>query len=261
MSSQLVVRQGEAVSFDSVSKIYQTRDGGQINALAPTTLTIEPGEFVSVLGPSGCGKSTLLRLIAGLEVSSTGQISIGDEIVKRPSDKIGVAFQRSVLMPWYTVEENIQMPAKLQGKLSKAEMAEKTEELLEMVRLSGLGKKYPGELSGGMQQRVAIARALITTPSLLLMDEPFAALDAITRERMNDELLRIWTLSGCTVFFITHDIGEAAYMSDRILAMSPRPGRVVADLKLNFPRPRGPETREIPDYVHLLTELRAQINH
>jgi NitT/TauT family transport system ATP-binding protein len=252
---------GESISIEAVEKIFPTRDGNLIHALAETSLSIKPGEFVSVLGPSGCGKSTLLRLIAGLDQPTSGDVRLGSDIVVEPSDKIGIAFQQSVLMPWYTVEENIKLPAILQKRLTAAEIDTRCDELLEIVKLPGLGKKYPNELSGGMQQRVAIARSLITSPSVILMDEPFAALDAITREHMNDELLSVWAVTGATVFFITHDIAEAVYMSDRVIVMSPRPGRVVADISLDFPRPRGPLTRELPEFSHLLNEIRSLINH
>ncbi len=252
---------GDPITIDAVQKVFPTRDGSSIHALAETSISIRPGEFVSVLGPSGCGKSTLLRLIAGLESPSAGAVRVGEEIVTRPSEKVGVAFQQSVLMPWFTVEQNILLPARLRRRADKAAMRERSERLLEMVKLPGMGKKYPGELSGGMQQRVAIARALVNEPSVILMDEPFAALDAITREHMNDELLRIWSLTRATVFFITHDIAEAAYMSDRLLVMSPRPGRVIADISLAFPRPRGSQTRELPEFVHLTNEVRELINH
>jgi NitT/TauT family transport system ATP-binding protein len=261
MLQHTTVAAGDPITIDRVRKTFRTRDGGSIRALAETSVTIEPGQFVSVLGPSGCGKSTLMRLIAGLDSPTAGTVSVGAAEVTRPLEKVGVVFQQSTLMPWYSVEQNILLPARIRGRMDRARMKAKAESLLEMVKLPGLGAKYPSELSGGMQQRVAIARSLINDPSVILMDEPFAALDAITREHMNDELLRIWGQTRATVFFITHDIAEAAYMSDRILVMSARPGRIVADIRLDFPRPRGAGTRELPEYSHLLNEIRGLINH
>jgi NitT/TauT family transport system ATP-binding protein len=252
---------GESITVDGAEKHFRTLDGQGIHALAPTHLEIEAGSFVSVLGPSGCGKSTLMRIVAGLTSTSAGHVRIGEDVVDGPSPKIGIAFQQAVLLPWYTVEQNVQMPALLNRSASKADIAQRCEELLTMVRLDGFGKKYPTELSGGMQQRVAIARSLINSPPIILMDEPFGALDALTREVMNDELLRIWEHTGATVFFITHDIGEAVYLSDRVLTMSPRPGRVISDLQVDLPRPRGEETRSHPRYVELTATLRSLIAH
>jgi NitT/TauT family transport system ATP-binding protein len=251
----------DRIVVDGVSKVFETRDGGQITALQDTHITLEAGQFVSVVGPSGCGKSTLLRLIAGLSSATSGRIQIGSETVSRPSPKVGIAFQQSVLLPWYSVAVNIALPARMQRRMSKAEITRRTDQLLDMVKLGGLGNKYPSELSGGMQQRVAIARSLVTDPSIVLMDEPFGALDALTREHMNDELLRVWELTRCTVFFITHDIAEAVYMSDRVVVMSSRPGRVIADITIDLPRPRTDETRAEPRYVELTTEIRSLINH
>jgi NitT/TauT family transport system ATP-binding protein len=251
----------DRIVVDGVSKVFPTRDGGQITALQDTNITIEAGQFVSVVGPSGCGKSTLLRLIAGLSQASAGQISIGTEVVSKPSPKVGIAFQQSVLLPWYSVADNVALPARMQRRLPKAEIRARVDQLLETVKLHGMGNKYPSELSGGMQQRVAIARSLVTGPSIVLMDEPFGALDALTREHMNDELLRVWELTRCTVFFITHDIAEAVYMSDRVVVMSPRPGRIIADISIDLERPRSDETRADPRYVELSTEIRSLINH
>lgn len=257
----VMTRRGESISVRGAGKYFRTRDGVGIHALTPTDLEIEAGSFVSVLGPSGCGKSTLMRIIAGLTSTTSGELLIGKDPVDGPSEKIGIAFQQSVLLPWYTVEQNVALPALLAKKKPKAEIMQRTEELLEMVRLGGFGKKYPTELSGGMQQRVAIARSLIKDPEIILMDEPFGALDALTREVLNDELLRIWEATGATVIFITHDIGEAVYLSDRILTMSPRPGRVISDITVDLPRPRGVETRQHPTYLELSAQLRQLIEH
>jgi len=255
------VRAGEQITLEGAQKSFTTRDGKGIQALAPTDLSIQAGTFVSVLGPSGCGKSTLMRLVAGLSSATSGRVLIGADPVTGPSEKIGIAFQQAVLLPWYTVQENVELPATLAGGRSKSEIRRRSGELLDMVRLGGFGDKYPQELSGGMQQRVAIARSLITDPPIILMDEPFGALDAMTREVLNDELLRIWEQTGATVLFITHDIGEAVYLSDRVLTMSPRPGRVISDIEVGLPRPRGAHTRTQARYVELTAELRSLINH
>ncbi|WP_306205363.1 ABC transporter ATP-binding protein [Actinoplanes sp. RD1] len=248
------------IRIDDVAMRFTTRDGEGIQALDRTSLTIPAGQFVSVLGPSGCGKSTLLRIVAGLAAPSGGSVLIGDEQVRGPSRQVGMAFQAPVLLPWYTVAQNIALPGKL-GKDRRGDAAGRVGELLDMVKLTGLGDKYPRELSGGMRQRVAIARALITGPSVILMDEPFGALDALTREHLHDELLAIWQQSGATVLFVTHDITEAVYLSDRVLVMSPRPGRVVADIGIDLPRPRGEHTRKAAAYADLAAELRRHIAH
>ncbi|GAA1704991.1 ABC transporter ATP-binding protein [Microbacterium sediminicola] len=251
-----------SIELTDVSMEFATRDKTSIRAVDPTSLYIPTGQFVSVLGPSGCGKSTLLRIIAGLVAPSTGSVTIGGDEVKGPSRKVGIAFQTPSLLEWYTVAKNIALPA-LMGRrhARKTDIDRRVEELLNTVKLASLGEKYPSELSGGMRQRVAIARSLITEPAVILMDEPFGALDAITREHMHDELLSIWRDTGATVLFITHDIAEAVYLSDRVLVMSPRPGRIVADITNELPRPRGTSTRSLPEFTRLTSELRVHINH
>jgi NitT/TauT family transport system ATP-binding protein len=260
-SGSQVARRDGTIDIQDVSMDFRTRDGGTIHALTESSLTIPSGQFVSVLGPSGCGKSTLLRIIAGLADATSGSVSIGTEQVKGPSRQVGIAFQTPSLLQWYTVAENIGLPAKMDKRNDKAAVDARVDELLGMVKLSGLGEKYPRELSGGMRQRVAIARCLVSDPAVILMDEPFGALDAITREHMHDELLSIWQASGATVFFITHDISEAVYLSDRVIVMSPRPGRVVADIPIDLPRPRGAATREMPEFARFAAELRQHISH
>ncbi|WEO77832.1 ABC transporter ATP-binding protein [Cryobacterium sp. SO2] len=260
-SSNSVLRRDGSIDVQDVSMEFNTRDGGTIHALTESNLQIPSGQFVSVLGPSGCGKSTLLRIIAGLATPTAGAVHIGTEHVTGPSRQVGIAFQTPSLLQWYTVAENIGLPAKLDKRNNKAAVEARVEELLDMVKLSGLGGKYPRELSGGMRQRVAIARCLVSDPAVILMDEPFGALDAITREHMHDELLSIWQASGATVFFITHDISEAVYLSDRVIVMSPRPGRIVADLTVDLPRPRGEATRQMPEFARLAAELREHITH
>ena len=251
-----------SISLRDVTMEFATRDRNSILAVDTTSLTIPSGQFVSVLGPSGCGKSTLLRMIAGLMAPTSGSVSIGGEAVSGPSKKVGIAFQTPSLLEWYTVAENIALPARMGRRPADKKVVERrVEELLATVKLASLGGKYPSELSGGMRQRVAIARSLITDPAVILMDEPFGALDAITREHMHDELLSIWRESGATVLFITHDIAEAVYLSDRIVVMSPRPGRIVADITNELPRPRSSATRALPEFTRLASELRVHINH
>lgn len=249
------------IHVSAVTKVFKTRTGEEVLALADTTFKLASGEFVSIVGPSGCGKSTVMRIIAGLLDPSMGAVLLGKEVVTSPSPEIGIAFQKAVLLPWLTVERNIALPAELEGKKSRAEIAERVAYLLEMVRLKGNAKRFPGELSGGMQQRVSIARALMTEPSVLLMDEPFGALDALTREHMHDELLAIWEHSHPTVVFITHDIAEAVYLSDRVLVMAARPGRIIADITIDLPRPRRSELRGESRFAALGAEIRALIPH
>ena len=249
------------IDVSAVTKVFRSRDGGQTNALANTSFKIQPGAFVSLVGPSGCGKSTLLRMIAGLIPPTRGAVLLGGTVVSEPSPDIGIAFQRPVLLPWLTVRGNIALPAELDGRGSRAEIAAKVDSLLDMVRLPGSGDRMPGELSGGMQQRVAIARALMSDPGVLLMDEPFGALDAMTREHLNDELLEIWVRNQPTVVFVTHDIPEAVYLSDRVLVMAAHPGRVIADIAVPLPRPRDATTRLHPEFARLGAEIRALIAH
>ncbi|MCY1667817.1 ABC transporter ATP-binding protein [Rhizobium sp. SL86] len=249
------------IHVSSLTKVFKTRTGDEVTALADTSFKIAGGEFVSIVGPSGCGKSTVMRIIAGLIDASKGAVLLGTDVVTAPSPEIGIAFQKAVLLPWLSVARNIALPAELEGRMSKADINARVEQLLEMVRLTGVGQRFPGELSGGMQQRVSIARALMTEPSVLLMDEPFGALDALTREHMHDELLAIWEYSHPTVVFITHDIGEAVYLSDRVLVMASRPGRVVADIRIDLPRPRQPNLRGEPHFARLGAEIRALIPH
>jgi NitT/TauT family transport system ATP-binding protein len=250
-----------AIEVSAVSKMFRTRDGGETTALAKASFKVRAGEFVSLVGPTGCGKSTLLRMIAGLIGPSLGAVLLGSKPVSEPSAEIGIAFQRPVLLPWLTVRGNIALPAELEGRLGKQEIANRVEALLQVVRLTGSGDRMPGELSGGMQQRVAIARALMTDPGVLLMDEPFGALDALTREHLNDELLDIWDRNKPTVIFVTHDIPEAVYLSDRVLVMAAHPGRVIADIPVILSRPRDDQTRVHPDFARLGAEIRALIGH
>jgi NitT/TauT family transport system ATP-binding protein len=238
-----------------VSKEYETREGDQILALERASLSLADGEFVSVVGPSGCGKSTLLKIIAGIEPLSSGTVVYRGQAVKRPQRGMGVVFQTPVLLPWLNVLENVLLPIRVL-RLPRAPAEERARELIALVGLAGFEGKYPLELSGGMQQRVGIARSLIHDPGLLLMDEPFGALDALTRERMSLELQKIWTTSRKTVFFITHSILESVFLSDRVLVMSGRPGRIVEELVVPFSRPRGFELAGHPEFNALVAHIR-----
>ena len=227
-----------AVDIVGLSKTYQSRDGDDdIRALDQVDVAIAPGSFVAVVGPSGCGKSTMLSLLAGLIPATTGKILIDGEEVRKPHRKVGVVFQTDLLLYWRSVLDNILLPAEIK-RLDRREYHERARHLLAQVGLDGFEGKMPSELSGGMRQRVALCRALIQEPGLLLMDEPFGALDALTREQMIMDLQHMWLRVRNTVLFITHGIDEAIFLADRVLVMSPRPGRVDLDLTVDIPRPR-----------------------
>ena len=228
---------GAAIDIAGVSKSYVTREDEDILALEEISIRIEPGSFVAVVGPSGCGKSTLLSLLAGLHPVTGGTIAIDGETVVKPHPKTGVVFQSDLLLDWRTVRDNILLPIEIK-RLPVREYRQRADRLLEQVGLGGFGNKYPSELSGGMRQRVAICRAMIQEPGLLLMDEPFGALDALTREQMIMDLQAVWLEIGNTVLFITHGIDEAVFLADRVLVMSPRPGKIDLDLTIDIPRPR-----------------------
>jgi NitT/TauT family transport system ATP-binding protein len=228
---------------------------GPLPALGPINLEVASGEFVAVLGPSGCGKSTLLKMLSGLLPSSQGEARLGGELIERPRHDVGIVFQQPTLLPWKTVRENVLMPVRVLGRYSP-EMLSRANELIEMVGLSQFAEHYPHELSGGMQQRVAIARGLVHDPKLLLMDEPFAALDALTREQMTVELQAIWERTKKSVIFITHSIQEAAFMADRIIVLSPRPGRIIHTETVSLPRPRVLESMTAPAFVEICDQLR-----
>ena len=249
------VRHGASVRIDDVGKTYTTRRGDDVVALAPTDLAIAPGEFVAVVGPSGCGKSTLLSLIAGLVPATTGRVLIDGEPVSRPHAKVGVVFQNDLLLYWRTVTDNILLPVEIKGWDRKRYLP-RVSELLGQVGLLGFGDKYPGELSGGMRQRVAICRALIQEPGLLLMDEPFGALDALTREQMIMDLQTMWGAVNNTVLFITHSIDEAIFLADRVIVMSPRPGRIDLDLAITLARPRRWRVHTDTQFQGYVTQIR-----
>jgi len=242
-----------------VGKTYHTASGGTVRALQGVDLSIEPGEFVCVVGPSGCGKSTLLRMLAGLDSCDEGTLSLEGRRIAGSSSEVGVVFQAANLLPWLTVRENVRLPLRVGGRHDKIDG--RIDALLSMAGLADFGMRYPYELSGGMQQRAGICRALARDPRILLMDEPFGALDALTRERMNSELQRIWQTSGKTVLLITHSISEAIFLGDRVIVMSARPGRVLRDLPVPIPRPRSFDTIvSHPAYAGLAREIRGLLN-
>jgi NitT/TauT family transport system ATP-binding protein len=245
--------QAAAVDIGNVSKVFP---GGTV-ALDSIELDFRPGEFVSLIGPSGCGKSTLLRIIGDLIEPSDGEILINGKSAHqaRLDRDYGIVFQDAVLYDWRTVAKNISLPLEMLG-WSRAKRDARVREMLELVELGGFEKHHPWQLSGGMQQRVSIARALSFSPSLLLMDEPFGALDEMTRERLNAELLTIWADTGSTIVFVTHSIAEAVFLSTRVVVMSPRPGRVAGVVSIDLPQPRNMETREDPRFFELVTEVR-----
>ena len=258
MNSIEHTKSGATVEISQLSKIYQTREGDEVVALDDIDLKIDAGSFVAVVGPSGCGKSTLLSMLAGLTPASTGQISINGEKISKPHRKTGVVFQSDLLLYWRTILDNILLPIEIK-KLDVDACRSRAEALLKQVGLDGFGNKYPSELSGGMRQRVAICRAIIQDPGLLLMDEPFGALDALTREQMIMDLQALWLRIQNTVLFITHGIEEAVFLGDRVLVMSPRPGRVDLDLKIEIPRPRqwrlAHEDKDFQGYVRQIRDI------
>ena len=222
------------------------------------SLAVAEGEFLAIVGPSGCGKSTLLRLLAGLEPPISGQVRLRGQPLTAPRRDIGFVFQRANLMPWRTVRDNIALPLEV-NHLPKEALRARAQEWVSLVGLEGFAGAYPAQLSGGMQQRVALARALIHGPSVLLLDEPFGSLDALTRERMNGELLRIWDRHRVTVVMVTHSISEALFLADRVLVMAPRPGRVRAEFGVPLPRPRDRAITTEPEFTHLIRAVRAEI--
>ncbi|MBN8940973.1 MAG: ABC transporter ATP-binding protein [Rhizobiales bacterium] len=242
-----------------LSKTYRTATGAGVHALDGIDLAIGDGEFVAIVGPSGCGKSTLLRLIAGLDEHEDGGLDLDGRPITGPSREVGVVFQSANLLPWLTVRENVRLPLRVGG--NKAKEDGRVDQLLDMTGLGDFGPRYPYELSGGMQQRAGICRALVRDPRILLMDEPFGALDALTRERMNLELQRIWQANAKTIVLITHSISEAIFLGDRVIVMSARPGKIIADLNVPIPRPRNLDgIISHPDYARLSREIRGLLN-
>jgi NitT/TauT family transport system ATP-binding protein len=248
------------VSVVEVKNVTKEFKGGTV-ALQDIELEIEQGEFISLIGPSGCGKSTLLRIIGDLIEPSSGSTTVNGKTARqaRRDHDYGIVFQDSVLYNWRTVAKNVALPLELAG-WNRERRSKRVDEMLELVELRGFGDHHPWQLSGGMQQRVAIARALSFEPALLLMDEPFGALDEMTRERLNAELLQIWEASGSTVVFVTHSIAEAVFLSTRVVVMSPRPGRISKMISIDLPQPRTAATREEPRFFELATEVREALH-
>jgi len=243
------------IEIDGVSKIYETADG-RVESLKPLTFAIDDGEFLAIVGPSGCGKSTLLKMVAGLLPVSSGEIRLGGRRVDGPPDDVGIVFQSAVLLAWRTVLENVMLQIEMR-RLDRAKYLPKAQALLHLVGLEGFERKLPWQLSGGMQQRASICRALVHDPAVLLMDEPFGALDAMTREKMNVELQRIWFETKKTVLFITHSIPEAVFLADRVLVMSERPGSIAAIYDVNLPRPRSLRVMAQSGFGELTQTIRA----
>ena len=242
----------------SIQMEYIRRDGTVLRAIDDITLSIEPGEFVSIVGPSGCGKTTFLKIVNGLLKPTSGTLLLQGRPLQQKSKDRAMVFQEAALFPWYTVARNIGYGLECQ-KVPKAEIRQRVEPFIRMVGLSGFDKHYPYELSGGMQQRANLARALVVDPAVLLMDEPFAALDAQTREMMQAELLDIWAQTSKTVLFITHQISEAIYLSDRVIVMSARPGRVIADIPIEIPRPRTLAVKRTEEFLRYEDDVWALI--
>ena len=250
----------DAISFEGVGQTFLT-DTGPLTALKGVSLSLDQHEFVAVLGPSGCGKSTLLRLTAGLMRPTKGRVRVFGKEVDGPRDDVGIVFQNATLLPWANVEDNVVFPAKhMRGKVD-AKDRDQARRIIATVGLDGFEKRLPGELSGGMQQRVGIARALFLNPDILLMDEPFSALDALTRDAMGFELLRLWQASPKTVMFITHSIPEAVLLADRVVVMSARPGSVIADLPVPLGRPRDENSLRTPEMQDYMAHLRGLLIH
>ena len=249
-----------AVVVTGLNKIFNHGQPNQVDALVDIDLEVQPGEFISLIGPSGCGKSTLLRLVADLLEPTSGAVTINGKSAHqaRVDQDYGMAFQQSGLFEWRSVERNIELPLELKG-WDKAKRRERAKEMLELVKLPEFAQHMPWQLSGGMQQRVAIARALASHPKLLLMDEPFGALDEMTREHMQAELLRICAAAGTTVIFVTHSIPEAVYLADRVVVMSPRPGRITEIVNVGLGRGRTELTREAGEFFARVTEVREAL--
>jgi NitT/TauT family transport system ATP-binding protein len=247
------------IACRDVSMVFETA-AGSVQALAHVTMEVERGELVALIGPSGCGKSTLLRLIADVLQPTGGRIEVrgGPATRARLAREFGFVFQHPGLLRWRTAEANVSLPLEVGSWGRRHAPPHRPAELLELVGLKGFERAYPRQLSGGMQQRVSIARALVTGPGILLMDEPFGALDEITRDHMNEELLRIWAATGTTIVFVTHSIPEAVYLSSRVFVLAPRPGRVTDEVKIDLPLPRTPSVKDTPAFVkHTATLRRA----
>ena len=246
------------IELRHVEQVFRPLDGDDVVALRDVSLGVKRDEFVAIVGPSGCGKSTLLRLIAGLLRPTSGEVTIDGAPVREPRQDTGIVFQNPTLLPWATVTDNVLFPLRLMRQMRPGSTAT-VHELLKLVGLAGFERRYPRELSGGMQQRAAICRALIHDPDVLLMDEPFGALDALTREEMSLELLRIWTARPKTILFVTHSIPEAVLLADRVVVMSPRPGRIVEEIDVPLPRPRSFDLQGLSEFQDCAQRIRKLI--
>jgi NitT/TauT family transport system ATP-binding protein len=250
--------QQQFIAFKQVHKSFRdAREGRVVHAVEDISLEIDRGEFVTVIGPSGCGKTTLLNILAGFEQPSAGQVLLEGRPIDRPGADRGVVFQEYALFPWLTLRQNVAYGPRERG-IPSTLIRELTDRTLDMVRLTGAENRYPHELSGGMRQRAALARVLINDPKILLMDEPFAALDAQTRARLQQEVARLWTETHKTVFFVTHSVEEAVLLGDRVVAMTALPGRLKADVRIELPRPRDPTSPPFNDYRRMLENLLMQ---
>jgi NitT/TauT family transport system ATP-binding protein len=245
----------ESIRVERLCKVYRSRDGTEVEALREVSLTVGRGEFVSIVGQSGCGKSTLLKILAGLLAKTSGTIFIEGQAVDGPRRDIGLMFQKPLLLEWRRVLDNVLLPVEIY-RLDRQEYEEKARRLLGTAGLADFLRKYPFELSGGMQQRVALCRALVAEPSLLLMDEPFGALDMLTRQKMGFELLRLWEQWKSTVLFVTHDVDEAVMLSDTVLVMSSRPGRILSAFAVDLPRPRQIFAKDTSEFIHFSSQVR-----
>lgn len=245
------------IMLRDIGMVYRTNDGRDVTALTGVTLDIKKGEFVSLVGPSGCGKTTLLRIIADLLQPTSGDIKIADETPReaRLKRRYGIVFQNAVLYEWRTVKKNIMMPLEIMHVPLK-EREERAMKMLELVGLTEFANHYPNQLSGGMQQRVGIARALAIQPEILLMDEPFSALDEFTREKLHIDLLKIWRKTNKTIIFVTHNIQESVFLSDKVCVLSPHPGRLSAVVDITLPRPRTMEMKSTPEFTELVAKVR-----
>ena len=248
-----------AIAARDVGKVFKSRSGKRHTALEGINLDVGEGEFVALLGPSGCGKTTLLRIIAGLEQTTSGDLQLFNEPVHGPTPSSAMVFQGSVLLPWKTILQNVLLPAKIR-KYPVKEWRPRALELLERTGLAQFAHHYPRELSGGMRQRAAICRALLLDPPLLLMDEPFGALDAITRTRMNEDLLNLWSETGKTIVFVTHDIAEAVRLAQTVVVMSPSPGRVSHETSLGFGRMTYQQRMQLPEFSEHIRNLESRIH-
>ena len=245
------------IMLKDIGMVYKTNDGRDVTALTGVSLDIQKGEFISLLGPSGCGKTTLLRIIADLLQPTSGEISIAGESPRdaRLSKKYGIVFQSPVLYDWRTVKKNIMLPLEIMH-IPKAEREDRAMKMLDIVVLTEFANHYPNQLSGGMQQRVGIARALAIQPQILLMDEPFSALDEFTKEKLHEDLLRIWAKTNKTIIFVTHNIQEAVFLSSRICVLSPHPGRLSAVIDVDLPRPRTMDIKDTPEFTAYVAKVR-----